>query len=177
MALLRVPAAQNRSLRMARALCLSLLALAVGASCSSAKDTEATVPSRPGAVQPDTSGTPIDETSACSQLSKAESSARSALGCDAVKLTCPDSIRPAGGEGCFVYDQDSINKCATLFDTFTSCDDFDKHPCLVTAVSHCTTGGYGEAGMAGMAGTAGAAALPGEGGGGAADSSSAGAGG
>ena len=174
MALLRVPAAQNRSLRVARALCLSLLALAVGASCSSAKDTEATVPSRPGAVQPDTSGTPIDEASACSQLSKAEASARSALGCDAAKLTCPDAIRPAGGEGCFFYDQDSVKKCATLFDSFTSCDDFDKHPCLVTAISHCTTGGAGEGGTAGMGG---GAAAPGEGGAGAADSSSAGAGG
>jgi len=179
MTFLRVFAAQNRSLRVARAACLSLLALVIPASCTSAKDTEATLPSQPGAVQPDSMGPFIDEDAACAQLAKAESSARATLGCDAVKLTCPDAIRPAGGGDCFEYDQGSIKKCAELFDTFTTCDDFDKTPCLVTAMakSQCATGDTSEAGMAGMGGAAALLGEGGEGGGGAPDPNTAGAGG
>jgi hypothetical protein len=129
-----------------------LLATVAAASCTSAKDTEDYVPSQPGAVQPKTNGQPIDEATACAELSKAESSARSTLGCDAAKHTCPDYIRPAGGADCFVYDQGSVTECAKTFGAFTDCSDFDLHPCIVTASSQCTAGDAGEGGMGGMGG-------------------------
>jgi len=146
------PASKNQSLRAARAVSLALLATVAAASCTSAKDTEDYVPSQPGAVQPKTNGQPIDEATACADLSKAESSARSLLGCDAAKHTCPDYIRPAGGADCFVYDQGSVTECAKMFGTFTDCSDFDLHPCIVTAKSQCTAGAAGEGGMGGIAG-------------------------
>jgi hypothetical protein len=151
MAPLSALASKNRLLRAARGVCVALLALAAAASCTSAKDTEDFVPSQPGAVQPDTNGKLIDEAAACSDLSKAESSARSMLGCDAAKHTCPDYIRPVGGADCFKYDEGSVTACAKAFGTFTDCDDFDVHPCIVTA-SQCTTGGMGEGGTGGMGG-------------------------
>jgi len=138
-------------LRVARAVCLALLATVAAASCTSAKDTEDYVPSQPGAVQPKTNGQPIDEATACADLSKAEASARSMLGCNAAKHTCPDYIRPAGG-ACFVYDQGSVTECAKTFGTFTACSDFDLHPCIVTATSPCTSGDTGEGGTGGIGG-------------------------
>jgi hypothetical protein len=153
MAPLSAPAYRFRLLRAARAVCLVSLALLAAASCTSAKDTEDYVPSQPGAVQPEANGKLIDEATACSTLSKAESSARSMLGCDAAKRTCPDYIRPAGGADClFEYDQGTVNACAKQLDTFTSCDDFDLHPCLVTAKSNCATDDTSEGGSGGMGG-------------------------
>ena len=150
--------------RLVRALCLGLLAFATVASCSSVKDDEAFVPSTPGAVQPAPSGKFVDEASACSQLTTAESKARSDLKCDAAKHSCPDYIRPAGGEGCFEYDQGTVTACAKLFGTFTSCDDFDANPCLVTAKSSCTDsdgqGGAGGAPGGDEGGVGGTVALP-----------------
>lgn len=148
---LSAPTSKNRSLRAARAVCLALVALVAAASCTSAKDTEDYVPSQPGAVQPEPTknGKFEDEATACSALTKAESSARSMLGCDAAKRTCPDYIRPAGGADCFVYDEGTVTECAKEFGMFTSCDDFDVHPCLVIAKSQCSTGDVGEGGMGG----------------------------
>ncbi len=147
-----VPASKNPSLRAARAVCLAVLALAAAASCTSAKDTEGYVPSQPGAVQPKTNGQLIDEATACADLSKAETSARSMLSCPASKHTCPDYIRPVGGADCFKYDEGSVSECAKLFGTFTDCDDFDEHPCIVTVQSPCTTDDSGEGGTGGMGG-------------------------
>jgi hypothetical protein len=148
-------ASKNWLLRTARALCLALLGLAAAASCTSAKDTEDYVPSQPGAVQPapTKNGNVEDEATACSALTKAESSARSMLGCEAAKRTCPDYIRPAGGAECFVYDQGSVVECAKDFSMFTDCADFDSHPCLVIAIagSQCSTN-TGEGGMGGVSG-------------------------
>ncbi|HEY5374700.1 MAG TPA: hypothetical protein VIK01_13530, partial [Polyangiaceae bacterium] len=152
MAPLSALALKNRSLRAARAACLALLALVAAASCTSAKDTEDYVPSQPGAVQPDTNGKLIDEATACTELSNAESSARSTLGCAAAKHTCPDYIRPVGGADCFKYDEGSVKGCATKFDSFMSCDDFDRHPCVVTAKSECATADTSEGGMGGVGG-------------------------
>jgi hypothetical protein len=123
--------------RLSSLLCVSLLTGVLAASCTSTHDTADVVPSPPGAFQPDGGGKTLDEATACSQLTAAESTARSALGCDAAKHTCPDYIRPAGGADCFVYDQASVDGCATLYNSFTSCDDFDSRPCLLTAESNC----------------------------------------
>jgi hypothetical protein len=142
-----------RLFRAARALALGVCVLGAAESCTSVKDDEPSVPSQPGAVQPGTTGTLIDEATACSQLTKAEASARSDLGCAAVKNVCPDYIRPAGGASCFAYDKGSVAGCVTVYQGFTSCDDFDAHPCLATAVSQqCDDGAGGEGGAGGISG-------------------------
>lgn len=146
-----------KSVRVSSCVCASLFALllgALGASCSSTHDSAAVIPPQGGAVQPDGGGKLVDEDTACAALVKAEADARSKLGCDAVKRTCPAFVRPAGGEGCFVYDQASITACGTAFDGFTSCDAFDQHPCLLTAESKCdeATGAGGEGGAGGQSG-------------------------
>jgi hypothetical protein len=138
-------------------LCVSLVAAVLAASCTSTHDNADVVPAQPGAFQPDAGGALIDEATACAALTKAESKARAALSCDAVERDCPSYIRPAGGEGCFVYDQASLDGCSTLYTSFTSCDDFDRHPCVLTAESKCDAAGEGGAsGLGGASGVSGA---------------------
>jgi hypothetical protein len=117
--------------------CLSCVGLVAAASCTSEKDTEAYVPSGRGAVQPAASGPLLAEGVACTKLKSAESSARAQLSCPAVTRECPDYIRPAGGADCFQYSQGSLDGCADLYASFTTCADFDAHPCLVSAVDKC----------------------------------------
>jgi len=116
----------------------ALAALAVGSGCTKSEDTENYVPSERGAVQPDAGGALINELSACTELRALEADARLALRCAAVVRECPAFIRPAGGEACFEYSQASIDGCEALYASFTSCDDFVLHPCLISAVSICT---------------------------------------
>jgi hypothetical protein len=142
--------------RLSSLLCASLLTAVLAASCTSSPDTADVVPSLPGAFQPDAGGKTVDEATACSKLTEAESSARAALGCDAVTHTCPDYVRPAGGADCFVYDQGSLDGCTTLYNSFVSCDQFDSRPCLLTAVSNCdqTDSGAANGGAGGQTSTA-----------------------
>jgi len=140
--------------RLPRLLIPGLLALAVAAACSSTHDTGDYVPSQPGAMQPDAGGKLVAEDEACAALTKAEADARSALGCPSVKRDCPSYIRPAGGEGCFVYDQASIDGCSAIYRKFTACGDFDLHPCVIAAESQCTEPTMGEGGAAGAGGAA-----------------------
>jgi hypothetical protein len=119
--------------RLSSLLVASVLSAVFAASCVSTQDSADVVPAPPGAFQPDGGGKSLDEASACAQLTAAESAARLALSCDPVMRTCPDYIRPAGSTACFTYDQASVTGCATLYDSFTSCDDFDQQPCLVIA--------------------------------------------
>ncbi|MEO6603092.1 MAG: hypothetical protein ABIQ16_24615 [Polyangiaceae bacterium] len=117
--------------------CLSCVLLVAAASCTSQKDTEADVPSGRGAVQPAASGPLLAEGVACTKLKSAESSARAQLSCPPVTRACPDYIRPAGGADCFQYSQGSLDGCADLYASFTTCADFDAHPCLVSAADKC----------------------------------------
>ncbi|MET0790641.1 MAG: hypothetical protein ABW061_03910 [Polyangiaceae bacterium] len=136
--------------------CLSCAALVAAASCTSQKDTQAFVPSGRGAVQPDAGGALLSEAAACAKLKAAESSARSTLGCPSLTRECPSYIRPAGGSDCFQYSQPSIDGCATLFASFTTCADFETHPCLISATDTCTFsdgGAPGEGGAGGAGGT------------------------
>jgi hypothetical protein len=139
--------------RLSSLLCASLLTAVVAASCTSTHDTADVVPSSPGAFQPDAGGKLVDEATACAALVKSESDARAALGCDAVKHECPSYIRPAGGEGCFLYDQASLDGCAALYQSFTSCDKFDQRTCLLTAESNCDSVDSGAAGAGGQPAT------------------------
>jgi hypothetical protein len=155
--------------RLSSLLCVSLVVAVLAASCTSTHDTADVVPPLRGAFQSDAGGKLIDEATACAELTQAESSARAALGCDALKRDCPAYIRPAGGAGCFLYDEASVAGCVDHFNSFGSCDAFDARPCLVTAVSHCDAGdsgagGAGAGGAGGQSGTAaGGAAAGGEG--------------
>jgi len=155
--------------RLPSLLCASLLTVILAASCSSTHDTADVIPSTRGAVQPDGGGKLIDEASACSGLLKAESDARSRLGCDAVKRECPAAIRPVGGPDCYGYDQASLDGCVALYESFTSCAQFDQEPCLLRAVSRCDTldsgagdaaGAGGQTAQGGAGGGAGAAPAP-----------------
>jgi hypothetical protein len=143
--------------RMASSVCASLLAAVLAASCVSTHDTADVVPSPPGAFQPDAGGTALDEATACAELTEAESAARAALGCDPVLRKCPDYIRPAGDDGCFLYDQASVDGCTTLYNSVMSCDAFDQRPCLLSAES-CDAGsaGPGSGGAGGAGGQSGA---------------------
>ena len=143
--------------------CLCCVSLLMAASCTSDTETDAYVPSEPGAVQPNSGGPLLAEADACAQLKGAESSARSKLGCAAVTRDCPSFVRPAGGSGCFQYSKASIAACASLFESFGDCADFDKHPCLISATA-CDVEPNGEGGAGGAVGSAGAAAAPDEGG-------------
>ena len=136
--------------RRLRLLCLSGLVLAVAASCSKTEDTQAYVPSEQGAVQPDAGGVLLSEASACSALKAAESRARDALGCPALTRECPGYIRPAGGADCFQYSQDSVTGCESLYESFSACEDFDRHPCLIAAISNCDAPDAGEGGAGGQ---------------------------
>ncbi|HEX3774133.1 MAG TPA: hypothetical protein VHV51_06680, partial [Polyangiaceae bacterium] len=82
--------------------------------------------------------------------------------CDQVERDCPSYIRPAGGADCFLYDQASLDGCTALYQSLTTCDEFDQRPCLLIAVSQC--GGTGEGGAGGQAsvGTGGESASGGE---------------
>jgi hypothetical protein len=145
--------------RLSSLLCATVVSAVLGASCASTHDTADVVPSPPGAVQPDAGGKSVDEATACAKVTGAESSARAALSCDPVLRTCPNYIRPAGSNGCFVYDEASVDGCVTLFNSFTSCAEFDQQPCLVTAEpcdagdSGASSGGAGDQTGTGAAGS------------------------
>ena len=165
-----------------RVVLVGLAALALAAACTESKDTEDYAPSERGAVQPDAGGTLLSESNACALLKTAEAAARAALSCSALSRACPAFIRPAGGEGCFEYSQASVKACEAQYQTFTTCDDFARHPCLLSAVSNCEsatgeggaggaasgsaggTGSAGENGTAGETGAAGETSSTGEGG-------------
>jgi hypothetical protein len=140
--------------RLSSLLCATLLTTVLAASCTSTHDTADVVPSPPGAFQPDAGGALVDEDTACAALTSSESKARAALGCDAVKHVCPSYVRPAGGEGCFVYDQASLDGCEALYDSFTDCADFDQRPCLLTAESKCGVDSGSPPGAGGAGGQA-----------------------
>jgi hypothetical protein len=149
--------------RLSSLLCVSLVVAVLAASCTSTHDTADVVPPLPGAFQSDAGGKLIDEATACAELTQAESSARAALGCDAPMRDCPAYIRPAGGAGCFLYDEASVAGCVDHFNSFGSCDAFDARPCLVTAVSRCDAVDSGAGGAGGQSGSAaGGAAAGGE---------------
>jgi hypothetical protein len=161
--------------RLSSLLCATALGAVLAASCASTHDTADVVPSPPGAVQPDAGGKSVDEATACAKVTGAESSARAALSCEPVVRTCPNYIRPAGSNACFLYDEASVDGCVTLFNSFTSCAEFDEQPCLVTAEpcdSGTSSGGAGDqGGAAGSDSGAAGSDVPGAGGASAAGSS------
>jgi hypothetical protein len=138
--------------RLSSLLCASAVVAVLAASCTSTHDTADVVPSPPGAFQPDGGGSLVDEDTACAALTAAESAARMTLGCPAAKRVCPDYIRPAGNDNCFMYDVASVSGCKDLYDSFTTCAEFDQRPCLLTAEASCDAGSTVPTGTAGAGG-------------------------
>lgn len=117
-----------------------------------------------GARQPAAGGFSevLNEDEACLVLSQAETEARERLGCAEMQRDCPASIRPGGACDGFAYDASSVAACVEVIADYTSCDDFDVRPCIVTAVpTEDSCGGFGGAGgMGGAGGAGGAGPLP-----------------
>ena len=131
---------------------LAVAGLAQGA-CTTSPDTGDVVAAQPGATQPAGNGQSMPEADACKALTTALSDQASALHCGTSSYSCPDYIRPAGGQICSQYDKGSVEACAAVIKKYTSCDDFSNHPCIVTALV-CSDAGAG----AGGSGTGGSGA-------------------
>src|SRR5687767_7681161 len=119
-----------------RALICALGLFAASTGCGSSTDTKDTVPARPAFEMPDGGGAKISESEACSLLSQALSGSAQRLMCTAPAVSCPSYVRPAGGEGCFEYDEASVTACVRFIaQDYTRCSDFAARRCIVTAIS------------------------------------------
>ncbi len=121
----------------------------------------ATLPST-GMVQPAGNGVSMSEAEACRTLVNAETGARTRLGCPARSGPgCPNTLRPAGGEACLLYDQGTVSACVALMASYARCEELARRPCVVTALGerdpNCSVGGGGAGGSAGNGGAAGSA--------------------
>jgi hypothetical protein len=112
----------------------AVMALGVASACSSEIGIEDTVPAQPGIVMPEGGGAPIDESAACERLLGALEDARSKLKCPAEPATCPDYIRPAGGQACLQYDETTVAGCESVIGAYKRCSDFDSRRCIVSAL-------------------------------------------
>ena len=118
-----------------RALFCALGVLGACAGCGSSSETKDTVPARPGFQMPEAGASRIDEAKACAELSEALSASAQQLGCSAPSVTCPGYVRPAGGEGCFEYDDASVKACVrSIVQDYKRCSDFAARRCIVTAI-------------------------------------------
>jgi hypothetical protein len=122
------------SARVGSALLL-LLTLGPAQSCAETEDAEDFIPSEQGATQPGGDGDTISEDEACERLVAAEDEARDRLGCSGADRECPDYVRPAGSDPCLEFSEESVEECEDVLADYGSCGDFDRHPCVVTAVT------------------------------------------
>jgi hypothetical protein len=138
----------------ARRLALSVLMI-LASSCSEDVATEPVVPAEQGALQPEGGGDAIVEEEACQRLADAIADKDDELDCD-VALECPEGIRPAGGEACLEYDEETVEACVSVIESYEECEEFDTRPCIATALAGTADPACAPAGGAGgMAGTAG----------------------
>lgn len=127
-------------------------------SCSETEDTEPFVPATEGARQPPGGGAREGEEAACSDLREATLDAYQRLGCGQPMLAdCPAFIRPAGGSGCYEYEQASVGACQKAYAEAASCRELSL--CLPTAVLDtrlvsCELSGAGGAAAGGSGGEA-----------------------
>jgi hypothetical protein len=123
-----------------------------------------TIRAEEGMVQPRGNGEPIDEQAACARIVSAEEQARFRVGCPDPQVlpTCPAYVRPAGTRTCLMYDEGTVEACERVIGDYQSCQDFDRMPCVITALDEpaqgCDLGGAGAAGAAGAGGAAGSTA-------------------
>jgi hypothetical protein len=137
--------------------------LAVGLSCAGISacvtdpSVENDVPARRGAYQPGaTGGSSLAAKDACDQVVSAEKSARDKLSCAAKTPApaCPSYLSVAGAMPCDSYEESTVTACVAAIGAYTSCDDFDTKPCIVTAVTCHPPAGVPEAGTGNDAGRA-----------------------
>jgi hypothetical protein len=117
-----------------RAFWCALGVLAAQTGCGSSSDTKDTVPARPGFQMPEGGSARLGEAEACTELSQALSGSAQRLGCSAAPVSCPSYVRPAGGEGCFEYDDASVKACVNAVKGYTRCTDFETKRCIVSAI-------------------------------------------
>jgi hypothetical protein len=112
-------------------LVLALAGLWLSSSCTPSEDTEPFIPAREGPTQPAANGDLLSADDACARLLAAAEDAYDRLGCDERKVSeCPGFLGPAGGNGCYEYDEKSISECESAYDDARSCQVL---PCIVTA--------------------------------------------
>jgi hypothetical protein len=91
-------------------------------------------------------------------LLEARQKVREDLDCDAEVLGCPELIRPFGSDPCerYLYDADSLDACVEAIEEYSSCEDFDRSPCIVIAQvqadAKCDSGSAGGGGESGSSG-------------------------
>ena len=123
---------------MTRLTALSALAATVLVSgCVKDPAVEDEVAPTVGVSQPRSDGgATVGAADACHELVSAERSARSRLGCgDAgVALTCPNYVFLVGAVPCDEYVRSTVESCVTTMGAYTSCQDFDTKPCVVTVI-------------------------------------------
>ena len=84
-----------------------------------------------GGYTPPTNGVAMSEGDACESLRGAFDKHASRLGCTYTMPICPDYIRSSGAPVCSEYDEGTVTGCADYYATFTSCGDFEMHPCHI----------------------------------------------
>lgn len=125
------------------------LSCGVLSACVSDPTVENDVPARSGAHQPGVTGeSAISAKDACDQVLSAEQSARDKLSCAArtPASVCPSYLAVAGSMPCDSYEESTVTACVTAIGEYTSCDDFDTKPCIVTAITCHPPAGVPEAG-------------------------------
>ncbi|SRR5690606_26877905 len=116
-----------------------LVALSIfegGLGCETAEDAEPFHASKPGATQPEGGGDAVSERAACQRLERARSEVSADLDCEIEQPACPELIRPFGADPCrrYSYDEDSVDACVKIIESYEACEDFAQKPCLVTAL-------------------------------------------
>jgi hypothetical protein len=125
------------------------LSCVVVSACVSDPTVENDVPARSGAHQPGvTPGSVLSAKDACDQVLSAEKSARDQLSCAArtPAPVCPSYLAVAGAMPCDSYEETTVTACVAAIGKYTSCDDFDTKPCIVTAIACHAPAGVPEAG-------------------------------
>ena len=138
--------------------------------CEAVEDAEPFVPSKPGVTQPEAGGDGISEAKACEQLAQVRSKVSADLDCDLKQPTCPELVRPFGTDSCqrYLYDGDSVEACVSVIESYETCEDFARSPCLITALirpqATCDdSGGAGSGGGGGSGGSIGSGGTSGDG--------------
>ena len=120
-------------------LATSLLALAssgCGADPTSSSTGDVPV-ARDGKFHPPGNGTPVDESTACTTLTDAQTQHFMALGCASTTRVCPDFLRSQSGTDCLQYDQGAVNGCLQFYSDAKTCQELSTAAgtCVVATIA------------------------------------------
>lgn len=124
------------------------------AACTEPLTSEEIVQAGRGAVQPSGEGALLREAEACGLLRDAHEETIARLDCSRPVPSCPVGVRPAGACSNYGYAAETVESCAELVRKYESCADFDRKPCIVTAVP--VSGACDSNGAGGQGGDSGA---------------------